>query len=128
MDDQSSTFKNALSHVVVPSVLEEGVSVLRVKVNGSMRQTFLTLSQDRFTLYITSSKVSGGSGGGGSGKSFFSFGRSGSSSHSRSNSSSASSTAAMSEMGESVQEHSIDIGAIDRIQRGQVTHKFELAK
>ena len=26
------------------------------------------------------------------------------------------------------EERSIDIGAIDRIQRGQITHKFELAK
>jgi hypothetical protein len=128
MQEQSG-FKNALSHVVVPSALEEGVSVMRVKVNGSMRQSYLTLSADRFTLYITSTKVgssasSSGKSSKSSGGSIFSF-RSNSSTNASSTAGGGGSTA---NPDIEVQEHSIDIGAIDRIQRGQTTHKFELAK
>jgi hypothetical protein len=128
MQEQSG-FKNALSHVVVPAALEEGVSVMRVKVNGSMRQSYLTLSADRFTLYITSTKVVAGSWSGKSKSSgsIFSF-RSNSSSASTSARSSGSTTNQSADSASEVQEHSIDIGAIDRIQRGQTTHKFELAK
>jgi hypothetical protein len=89
----------------------EGVHVLRVKVNGSMRDSFLTLSDDRFTLYITSSKVSTGGPSGG----LFGF---------RRRQAPASASVATTD----TEERSIDVGAIDRIQRGQVTHKFELAK
>lgn len=107
------SIKQALAHVLVPPILLEGVSVLRVKVNGSMRESFLTLSKDRFTVYITSSKVATETPT--AKKSSWLFGR-------NTKPESPSVTAA------DVDERSIDIGAIDRIQRGQVTHKFELAK
>lgn len=105
------SIKQALAHVVVPPILLEGVSVLRVKVNGSMRESFLTLSKDRFTVYITSSKVATEAP---AKRAWFSRGP-------KPESPSVSTAA-------DVDERSIDIGAIDRIQRGQVTHKFELAK
>jgi len=82
--------------------------VLRVSESGIVRKAFLTLSQDKFTLYITTEKrglISPGKG------SIFSLRRT------KSNGDA-----------DDTRERIIDIGAIDRIQRGQVTHKFELAK
>lgn len=106
--EQKSTFKDALISVHVPSKLLEGVHVLLVSANGIARKSFLTLSKDKFTLYITTQKrglqppVKG---------SIFNLRRGKSTGDS-----------------EETIERAIDIGAIDRIQRGQVTHNFELAK
>lgn len=105
-----SSFRNALVDVPVPPLLMEGVQVLRVQVDGTMRDSFLTLSEDKFTLYVTTSRfkrVKGSGGGGG----FFKRGR-------KKNDATQG----------AYEERSIDISAIDRIQRGQITHKFELAK
>mmetsp|Transcript_16305 Transcript_16305/g.24168 ORF Transcript_16305/g.24168 Transcript_16305/m.24168 type:complete len:226 (-) Transcript_16305:2389-3066(-) len=97
------TFKSSLANVPVPAKLLEGVSVVKVGTSGKTKKSFLTVSADRFTVYITTSKVKRGkigslkrviSGNGGDGQS----------------------------------ERAIDIGSIDRIQKGQITHKFELAR
>ena len=133
----TSAFKNALSHVRIPLILTEGVEVRRVMVNGSMHEAYLSLSSDRFTLHLTNTKrgESGGSSVNSSssslGGSFFGGLRrkpppmvqSGGASTASFPSPSVSSTAQFD-----LEEQSIDIGAIARIQRGQVTHKFELAK
>lgn len=106
--EQRSSFKHALSSIQVPVKLSEGVHVLRVSESGIVRKAFLTLSQDKFTLYITTEKrglMPPGKG------SIFSLRRT------KSNGDA-----------DDTRERIIDIGAIDRIQRGQVTHKFELAK
>lgn len=116
-DNSRFSFRNALGDVPVPPALLEGVQVLRVLVDGSMRKSFLTLSDDKFTLYVTSSKVKlkskGGSTGIGSG--LLRRQRGGG-------------AGSNSQDSEEFVERSIDVSAIDRIQRGQVTHKFELAK
>jgi hypothetical protein len=96
-----SSFKNALKSVPVPPSLVEGVEVFYVNANGVARKSFLTLSEDKFTLYVTSTKR-GGAGFG----SIFRWGWG----------------------SDETEERAIDIGAIDRIQRGQITQKFELAK
>ena len=134
----TSAFKKALSHVRIPSVLTEGVEVRRVMVNGSMHEAYLSLSSDRFTLHLTTTKrgESGGSsfnnsGSSGLGGSFFGgllrkqspLVQSGGASTTSLPSASVSSASQFD-----LEEQSIDIGAIARIQRGQVTHKFELAK
>lgn len=104
-----SSFRNALVRVPVPRRLLDGVDVLRVTANGRTRPSFLTLSEDKFTLYITTTKR-GGSGAGGrkGGLSILGLRRSKSEGD--------------------TYEKSWDIGAIDSVQRGQTTTKFELAK
>jgi len=98
-----STFKSSLANVPVPTKLLEGVNVVKVGTSGKTKKSFLTVSADRFTVYITTSKVKRGkigslkrviSGNGGDGQS----------------------------------ERAIDIGSIDRIQHGQNTLKFEQAR
>lgn len=101
-----SSFRNALVRVPVPRRLLDGVNVLRVNANGRTRPSFLTLSEDKFTLYITTTKR--GPPGGGRGLSLLGLRRSKSEGETH--------------------ERSIDIGAIDRVQRGQGTTKFEMAK
>lgn len=106
-----STFKTALADVPVPQKLLDGVNVTKVNTYGKKKKAFLTLSDDKFTLYVTSSKVKNGT------SSVFrpllmkvkSIG---------------------SESGDDVDnsERAVDIGSIDRIQRGQNTLKFELAR
>jgi len=124
-----STFKNSLRYVPVHQSLMEGVHVLRVKVNGIMRESFLTLSQDKFTLYVTSGKIVSVAP-----KSYVSFGwlrflvGSPSIPDPAILASSASSITNHTLDVTNPEERSIDIGAIDRIQRGQTTQKFELAK
>lgn len=98
-----SSFKSALKHVPVPPSLVEGVEVFCVNANGVARKSFLTLSEDKFTLYVTTTKR-GGAGGGFGGIFRWGWGN------------------------DEAEERAIDIGAIDRIQRGQITQKFELAK
>jgi hypothetical protein len=92
-----STFKNALKTIPVPIALTDGVDVMRVYANGKTKKCFLTLSDDNFTLYVTSDKYK-------KSKGFF------------------------RRKTENKDERAIDIGAIDRIQRGHATHKFELAR
>lgn len=101
-----SSFRNALVRVPVPRRLLDGVNVLRVNANGRTRSSFLTLSEDKFTLYLTTTKR--GPAGGGRGLSLLGLRRSKSEGETH--------------------ERTIDIGAIDRVQRGQGTAKFELAK
>ena len=88
----------------MPRRLLDGVNVLRVNANGRTRPSFLTLSEDKFTLYITTTKR----GPPGGGLSLLGLRRSKSEGETH--------------------ERSIDIGAIDRVQRGQGTTKFEMAK
>ena len=53
-----SNFKRALKRVEVPPVLIQGIPVIRVYANGKTpKQQYLTLSRDKFTLYITSSPI-----------------------------------------------------------------------
>ena len=53
-----SNFKRALKRVEVPPVLQQGIPVIRVYANGKTpKQQYLTLSSDKFTLYITSTPM-----------------------------------------------------------------------
>jgi hypothetical protein len=97
-----SSFKNALKNVPVPLVLTEGVDVLRVYASGKTKKAYITLSEDKFTLYVTSDKYKKAS----ISKGW--FGR--------------------KQNGGDLVERAIDIGSIDRIQRGHATNKFALAK
>jgi len=53
-----SKFKRALKRVDVPDVLQQGIPVMRVYANGEKpKKQYLTLSPDKFTLYITSTPM-----------------------------------------------------------------------
>jgi hypothetical protein len=92
-----------LKGIPVPAALVEGVKVTRVYATGKTQNCFLTLGNDNFTLYLTAEKYK-------KNKGFFSsFGSSRRSDQSK-------------------DERAVDIGAIDRIQRGHATHHFALAK
>jgi phosphatidylinositol phospholipase C delta len=90
-------FKNALATVPVPDKLLKGVSIVKVEANGKSQEANLSISQDKFTIYIKSLEGHGVFG-------FFSSRKTDSA------------------------ERAVDIGEIDRLQRGQSTQQFEMAK
>jgi len=47
-----SKFKECLSDVV-PKAMLEGISVVKVNANGKTKSSYLTLSTDKFTIYVT---------------------------------------------------------------------------
>lgn len=49
-------FVHSLNEMPVPPALLEGLPVLSVSKSGSLKSACLTLSEDRFTIYITSGK------------------------------------------------------------------------
>ena len=125
----TSEFKQALAHVRLPAAILEGVEVRRVQMNGSMRESFLTLSSDRFTLYVTSSKrgsIPNAGGGLFGGMMMMRKKKNPVAPHHHHHHHHHHNAAPATN--DNSEELSIDIGAIDRIQRGQATHKFELAK
>jgi hypothetical protein len=76
---------------------------MRVYANGKQQKSFLTLSEDKFTLYLTTERKTNSR----SSLTSFLFGKSNNT---------------------TFKERAIDIGAIDRIQRGQATKRFEMAR
>jgi hypothetical protein len=133
-----SAFKNALKPIPVPEALHEGIAVIRVYANGKTKLSYMTLSEDKFTIYITSEKfkkkqeqkgssvfasifgkVAGG-GGGSHHKRLLGGGK-------RNDGGYLGSPTLLQQQRQE-QERAIDIGAIDSIQRGHATHRFELAR
>ena len=92
--DPKIHFLSALATVAVPATLLEGngVEVSLVSANGSLTQSMLCISHDKFTIKISSLEKRG----------FFRT--------------------------QPSLSRSIDIGEMDRIQRGQSTQQFEIAK
>jgi hypothetical protein len=157
-DDDDGQYKihflSALASVPVPFVLMTGMPIYTVSANGKTQPATWTFSTDRFTVYIRHhhhhSDTSGGGGGGGGGvsstmsggnhsnstgggggglsrapseksllgSSLFALGFSSNSSHNNSH----------NHHPNKVDERAIDIGEMDRVQRGQSTQQFELAK
>ncbi len=136
-------FLSALASAPVPFLLMTGMPIYTVSANGKTQPATLTFSKDRFAAYIrrqddhhhhVSGSTGGGSGGGshsGSGgggliraaseksllgSSLMALGFSSSSHHNNHNNNN------------SHNEGAIDIGEMDRVQRGQSTQQFELAK
>jgi hypothetical protein len=108
-------FLSALASMPVPFSLLTGLQIFIVAANGKTQPATLTLSVDRFTAYLRKDnatptsrgslrRTSSGPSSGGS--SVFSFGF----------------------RDPKVEERAIDIGEMDRVQRGQSTQQFELAK
>lgn len=87
-------FKSALASVPVHKHILGGVAIVIVAANGKSQPAVLTLSQDKFTIYIKRQTNPG----------VFAFFK------------------------RSDAERAVDIGEIDRIQRGQSTQQFEKAK
>ena len=102
-------FLNALSTIPIPPSLQktllrdQGVPVVQVAANGKTQAARLTLSPDKFTLTLTATTASTATTGGG----LFSFGP-------------------KTPLFET--HRAIDIGEMDRIQIGQSTQQFEMAK
>jgi len=98
-------FLSALATIRVPFSLLTGVQIYTVAASGKTTPAILTLSVDRFTAHIrrdqsVSSTKSNTS-------SVFSFGK---------------------RQDDSPEDRAIDIGEMDRVQRGQSTQQFEFAK
>jgi len=120
-------FLSALASVPVPPKLLKGVQIFTVAANGKTQAATLTLSRDRFTAFIdpprnkaddekgsgtshnkrTNSSSGGSSSGGGGGGVFGLF---------------------KGDKSNEVQHRAIDVGEMDRVQRGQSTQQFEFAK
>ena len=121
--EQQSALKNALKAIPVPPELHEGIDVVRVYANGKTKRSYITLSEDKFTLYITSEKFKKKQQN--RANSIFPWrnknnvGYGGASQPKKSSGTFA---------GLQQHERAIDIGAIHSIQRGHATRKFELAR
>ena len=134
-----STFKNCLKPIPVPSELQKGIPCVRVYANGKTSQVYLTLSADKFTLYISSQPLHK------NGATESATKRKGMFSLLRRSSSGADSSAALAGSGTSGangtlattlrksnsgqnETRAIDIGAIHHIQRGHANRRFEMLK
>ena len=107
-----STFRSALLNLKVPTDLRQGVECLRVFANGQTQKSYLTLSPDKFTLYLTTERKRPRKS-----ASFVQF---------LFNKPSPTDTAgnAAAASGTQYTERAIDIGAIASIQRGHGTKRF----
>jgi hypothetical protein len=153
-----STFKNCLKSVQVPPPLQQGgIHIVRVFANGKTKKQYMTLSPDKFTLYITSQPYNpatfgqgkrgsgwflrrsvsadnhgpGDSGGGlyyGGGA----IAEGGAEGRSKSLTGSSSNSNTSNPTGPvhkgNNEVRAIDIGAIHRIQRGHANRRFEMLK
>jgi hypothetical protein len=107
-------FLSSLASIPVPFKLLTGMQIYTVAANGTTQPVTLTLSVDRFTAFLRRDKSNSTPRGLGQranseksmGSSVFSFGF----------------------RDAKIDERQIDIGEMDRVQRGQSTQKFELAK
>jgi hypothetical protein len=113
----ASQFKSCLDSVLVPNELMEGIQVLKILQNGKTKLYYLTLSSDRFVIYITPNKLKHGKDNGSTGKGSISKPLMKRVTSIGSN-----------QDDDSEHERSVDIGAIDRIQRDQHTFRFENAR
>jgi len=111
-DNNRSTFKVCLTSVAVPDIILVGIKVTKVDSNGKTKFAFFTLSDDKFTLYVTTSQIKNKKGGNGV---FRPILRKVTSIGSNNDD-------------EYDYERAIDVGSIIRIQKGQNTLRFELAR
>mmetsp|Transcript_20162 Transcript_20162/g.57833 ORF Transcript_20162/g.57833 Transcript_20162/m.57833 type:complete len:882 (+) Transcript_20162:131-2776(+) len=126
-----SNLQTALGRVRVPAQLLEGLPVMKVNSNGILKPAFLTISEDKFTLYITSAKVKNGSSSTLSlmkPSNLVSRVRSISMGSGTGTSSTDDGLESVDTMAELNAELAVEIGSFDRIQRGQNTLRFEKAR
>jgi len=115
---QQSTFRSSLRNLTVPIDLLKGVECLRVFANGQTQQSYLTLSPDRFTLYLTTERKRPRKS-----SSFVQFLFKQSSNGDSSGGGTSGGTTTTTS-GTQYMERAIDIGAIARIQRGHGSKRF----
>jgi phosphatidylinositol phospholipase C delta len=110
------SIQTALTSVEVPSYLLDGVRVIKVASNGRMGDRILTLSENKFTLFVTVHKVVTDPTVGGS--------------LLRATLQKVASIGSYDTNGDEKvdTERSIDIGSITRLYKGQMTLKFEVAR
>lgn len=109
---EPSRFRTCLNNVPVPTKMFEGLEVVKVTYNGKTKPAYLTLAPDRFTIYTTQSKLKNGK----------------VSKMETRRPLLRKVTSIGSNDEEPDHETKIDIGSIDRLQSGQTTLRFELAK
>jgi len=107
-----SAFRTCLVSVSVPPKILIGIKVTKVNSNGKTKGAFLTLSEDKFTLYITTTQIKNDKGSNGVFRPIIRRVASIGSSHGD----------------EHEYERTIDVGSIVRIQKGQHTLRFELCR
>ena len=103
-DEHKIYFLSALASTKVPRSLLSGVPIFTVAASGKTTPAMLSISIDRFTAYIRAD------------------------SSATKSSSSLLSFVSKSRNDDTVVDRAIDIGEMDRIQRGQSTQQFEFAK
>jgi len=110
------SIQTSLSSVPVPRKLFDGIRVIKVTSNGRMRDRILTLSQNKFTLFVTGHRMNSDptAGGGVLRATLLKVTSIGSYDHNGDEKVDA--------------ERAIDMGSIDRVQKGQTTLKFEVAR
>jgi hypothetical protein len=139
INNHQSAFKNCLKSIPVPSALQQGIQCVRVHANGKTATQYLTLSQDKFTLYVTLQPLYGTNNkeqlkhkGGGMASWLFRRSSSADSSSAVNGSGTVEATILPSTTPTARKRNSsiraIDIGAIHRIQRGHANRRFEMLK
>jgi hypothetical protein len=141
--NHQSAFKNCLKPIPVPSALQHGIQCVRVHASGTTQTQYLTLSQDKFTLYVTTQPLYGNNANThhknkGGGMASWLFRRSSSADSNTANNGSGTAgdapsavttpTASYSSRNRNTEVRAIDIGAIHRIQRGHANRRFEMLK
>jgi hypothetical protein len=111
-------FLSALATVPVPFQLLTGMPIYTVSANGKTQPATLTFSVDHFTAYIRHDHVTPSTGGG----------RGLASSGSEKSQGTSSFFSLNFRDTPKIEQRAIDIGEMDRVQRGQSTQQFELAK
>jgi phosphatidylinositol phospholipase C delta len=131
---QRINFKSALEDIHVPNSFERGIAMFKVGSYGRLEPVTLTLSKDRFIISILPRKIErvGGNGSSLLRPSILSRVRSGASQTSMGSigGDSIDGSVASDSIGvlSLLSDTDVDIGSIDRLQSGQMTLKFELAR
>ncbi|KAG7363402.1 phosphatidylinositol-specific phospholipase C, X domain containing protein [Nitzschia inconspicua] len=136
---RQSAFKNCLKPIPVPSALQQGIQCVRVHANGKTQTQYITLSHDKFTLYVTSQPLYGNNSntqhknkGGGMASWLFRRSSSVDSNATVNGSGTGDITSAVTTptgaRKRNAEVRAIDIGAIHRIQRGHANRRFEMLK
>ena len=128
-----SSFKSALESIKVDDQFFSGINVLKVNQNGKLEPALFTLSKDRFVISVLPRKLERNSSAGSGGMLRPSILRSriksnGSMGGDSLDGASSIDTAVLSAASSNIGTDSVNIGSIDRIQSGQNTLKFELAR
>jgi len=125
------TFKSALERIRVGGQFFSGINAFKVNQNGKLEPAIFTLSEDRFVISILPRKLDNSAASVGLLRPSLLRSRIKSTSSAGGDSldgTSSIDTAALSAASLNISTDTVNVGSIDRIQSGQNTLKFELAR